>query len=113
MQNWGKLPFGPMAGITASPRAGLYPVPLGKDAAVQQEASGSGRRALTCAGAAGPGPHWDLLGWVLVSAPSCAASGGTRVSGWATPEWHYPALFLHLHGDVQEAVQMEICKTER
>lgn len=102
-----------MAGITASPREGFYPVPLGKDAAVQREASGSGRRALTCAGAAGPGPCWDLLGWVLVSAPSCAASGGTRVSGWATPEWHYPALFLHLHGDVQEAVQMEICKTER
>lgn len=29
------------------------------------------------------------------------------------PEQHYPASFLHLHGDVQEAVQMEICKTER
>lgn len=34
-------------------------------------------------------------------------------AGWVMPEWHYPALFLHLHGDVQETVQMEICKTER
>jgi len=48
----------------------------------------------------------------LLASP-VVGTGGTSVSGWATPEWHYPALFLHLHGDVQEAVQMEICKPER
>lgn len=99
--------------VVLLPPAGFYPIPLGKDVGVQWEASGSGCRALTSAGQAGPGPRWHLLGWVLVSAPGCAAPGGTRVSGWAMPEWHHPALFLHLHGDVQEAVQMEICKTER
>lgn len=88
-------------------------MPLGKDAAVQREAAGSGHGALAWAGAAGPGPCWDLLRRALVSAPGRAEPGGTHVGGWAPPEWHYPALFLHLHGDVQEAVQMEICKTER
>lgn len=75
---------------------------------------GSSRiRALTCAGAAGPGPCWDLPGWVLASVPGCAAPSGPHVSSWVMLEWHCPALFLHLHGDVQEVVQMEICKREK
>lgn len=111
VQNWGKLPFIPMAGVTAPPDQGFTPNPQGKDAAVQREAAGSGLRALTRA--VGPVPHWDFLGWVLVSAPGCAAAAGTRVSSQAMWEWHHPALFLHLHGDVREAMQMEICKTER
>lgn len=109
----GHTPVWPQGWYDCCPRAGFYPLPLGKDVTAQWEASGSGCRALTGAGAAGPGPHWDLLGWVLVSAPGRAEPGGTCVSGWAPPEQHYPALFLHLHGDAQEAVQMEICKAER
>lgn len=69
----GQTPVRRCGWYLCSPQAGTYPVPFGKAAA------GSGCRALTCAGAAGAGPCWDLPGWALVSAPSCAAPGGSRL----------------------------------
>lgn len=69
LQNWGNL----LAAVAAPPSR-ILPCSLGKDAAVQWEASGSGLY-----GSSWMGSPLGSSPWVLV--PRRAALGGTCVSG--------------------------------
>lgn len=104
MQNWGKLLFVLVAGISAPLERGCSLYPSGRlqqaQAAVLYPVQERLEQVLA-------GVSWGGC-WFLHPVVQHLVG-----AGWAMPEWHYPALFLHLHGDVQEAVQMEICKTER
>lgn len=101
----GQTPVHPMAGIAVPPMQG-FTLSSGKGAAVQGEASGSGQSCDLCRSSwiksllTSPGVGVGFCTWWNLC--QCLGQAGMALSS-----------LLHLHGDVQEAVQMEICKRGR